>query len=255
MRLNKNTYPAFIALEQGDFMNLQVDECILKSYTESGKKIDSLIGFMNALYAIFKQSDKRYYITEPFKQAIITAAPKIREGAKQINEIPNDCGVIFTSQGFTVYLSNPADKEVKLVAYGFTRTGLTTFAFLTNDNNYGGTYVTTKDGKVYDDNEGLVNYINSLLTTIYFIHNCEIEQKIVKPQEKYRSAGEKHFNESKSNIIILDCRWFTELIRTTAFHVRGHLRWQVHGEGRAKRKLIWIEDFEKTGYHRKAQKI
>jgi hypothetical protein len=79
-------------------------------------------------------------------------------------------------------------------------------------------------------------------------------ERVIAPNKKDRTNGQKHYNESKSDITILDCRWFTELIRDTPFAVRGHLRWQVHGEKRGKRKLIWIDKFEKAGYHRKQSK-
>jgi hypothetical protein len=254
MRLNQNTYPAYISLETGNHYDLQVDKLILDEYSNGGENADKLIALIDALVAIFRQADKRYYITKPFMDAIATAYPKIHEGNKHVNDIPNDCGIVFTQNGFSVYLSNPADKKLKLMVYGFTRNALTTFAYLDNENRYGGIACGLKDGKPYDDHEFLKDYIDSILTTIYFIHNCETEQRVVAPNQKYRAGGQKYFNESKSDFIVLDCRWFTELVRTTPFHVRGHLRWQVHGQGRAKRKLIWIDDFEKSGYHRKPNK-
>jgi hypothetical protein len=76
----------------------------------------------------------------------------------------------------------------------------------------------------------------------------------MKPNEKHKENGNKHYNESKSDIIVLDCKWFTDLIRSIPFHVNGHLRWQHCGEKFSKRKLIWVSDFEKQGYVRKATK-
>jgi hypothetical protein len=52
----------------------------------------------------------------------------------------------------------------------------------------------------------------------------------------------------------LDCKWFTDIIREAPFRVKGHLRWQFFGEKKAKRKLIWIDEFEKSGYKRSATK-
>jgi hypothetical protein len=257
MRLNKNTYPAYMQLEGGNYMNVEVDELILQEITENKDFVqtkDALFSFTDAMRSVYEEAGRRYYITEPFMQAITTAYPKIKDGQKHFRDVPNDCGVLFTNNGFTLYLSNPADKKLKLIAYGFTRNALTSFAFLTTDDRYGGVACTLKDGKPFSDDEYLQQFINSILATIYFIHNCETEQKIVKPREKYRANGEKHFNESNNEFVVLDCKWFTELIRDTPFHVRGHLRWQAHGTGKQKRKLIWISDFEKQGYHRKATK-
>lgn len=256
MRLNKNTYPAYMLLEQGDTIHVPIDKLIIDHVREAGEnEISCLMQFSKAMDKMFKQAEKRYYITEPFKQAITAAYPKIKDGLKQFNDIPTDCGILFTNGGFTLYLSNPTDKKLKLIAYGFTRNALTTFAFLTTDNRFGGVACSlTPEGKPHSDDAFLQEYINGVLTAIYFIHNCETEQRVVKPKEKYRSGGEKHFNESNTPFVILDCKWFTELVRDTPFHVRGHLRWQAHGEGKRMRKLIWIDDFEKKGYHRRATK-
>jgi hypothetical protein len=251
MRLNKNTYPAYIELENSNYEMLRIDHMFGEYFNNSREKFNS---FINSLISIHKQAKKKYYITESFKDAIITALPKIVEKNNQLNNIPTDCGIIFNNKGFTIYISNPSDKKLKLCLYGFTRDTITSFAYVDNDFNYGGISCSMKDGKPYDDKENTFLYIHSFLTTLYFIHNCEIEQRIIKPNQKDRSNGQRHFNESKSDITILDCRWFTELIRDTPFAVRGHLRWQVHGENRGKRKLIWIDEFEKSGYHRKQSK-
>jgi len=257
MRLNQNTYPAYMQLEGGNYMNVEVDELIMNDITKNldfEQIKDSVFSFTSAMSSVYELADRRYYITEPFMKAIVTAYPKIKDGNKHFKDIPTDCGILFTNEGFTIYLSNPTDKKLKLIAYGFTRNALTTFAFLTEDDRYGGVACSLKNGKPVSDDNYLQEFINGVLTSVYFIHNCETEQKIVKPREKYRANGEKHFNESKSDFVILDCKWFTELIRDTPFHVKGHLRWQVHGVGKQKRKLIWIQDFEKQGYHRKATK-
>ena len=248
MRLNKKNFPTYFALN--DLRFLQIDN-MFETLLDSEEKFAD---FITALKHIYLQVNKKYYITNTFKDAINTARPKIEDNNKQINEIPSDCGIIFTERGFNLYLSNPSDKKVKLVSYGFTRDALTTYAVLYNDNNFGGVACSLKDGKPYNDQDYLANYINGLLLSLYFIHNCEIEQKTLKPQDKYRENGNKHYNESNSDLIILDCKWFTELIRDAPFHVKGHLRWQVHGEKFSKRKLIWISDFDKSGYRRKATK-
>jgi len=250
MRLNKNTYPAFEKLEKGEIDSLQIDEM----FGELLKTPPEFYDFINSIRFTYNQVNKKYYFTNTFKDAIITAIPKIIDKNKHLHEIPTDCGIIFTEKGFTLYLSNPTDKKVKLLCFGFTKDTLTTYGVIDNDYNFGGFACSLKDGKPYNDVEELNEYLNSILISLYFIHNCEIEQKIIKPNEKHRENGNKHFNESKSDIIFLDCSWFTELIRQAPFHVKGHLRWQHYGEKFSKRKLIWISDFEKNGYQRKSVK-
>ena len=250
MRLNKKTYPAFETLERGQYGSIQIDQMFESLF----KGPNDFMEFIESIKFTFRQVNNKYYFTNTFKDAIRTAIPKITEKNKHINEIPTDCGMIFTDKGFTIYLSNPTDKRLKLLCFGFTKDTLTTYGIIDNDGNFGGLACNLRNGELYNDIDELNEYLNTTLISLYFIHNCDTEQKIVKPNEKHRENGNKHFNESKSDIIFLDCSWFTELIRDAPFHVKGHLRWQVHGEKNRKRKLIWINEFEKSGYQRRAKK-
>jgi len=245
MRLNKNTYPAYGHLEGGE--NLRIDAMIVDYFDSK-----SFNFFLKSIFELYNTIQKRYYLTNTFKEAIITALPKINDGEKHLENIPNDCGIIFTDGGFTLYKTNTLD--YKILCYGFKRDGLTTFGYVNKENFFGGIGANIKDGKPFNDTKHLAEYLNSVLTTLYFINNCEIETKVLPPKQKHKINGEKHFNESKNDILILDCKWFTDLIRDTPFTVRGHLRWQPHGEKRSKRKLIWIDEFEKSGYSVKAKK-
>ena len=47
-----------------------------------------------------------------------------------------------------------------------------------------------------------------------------------------------------------DSKWYTEICNDESFKVSGHFRLQPYGDGT--RKLIWINEFTKSGYHRKA---
>lgn len=64
----------------------------------------------------------------------------------------------------------------------------------------------------------------------------------------------KYFNETKSPIEILDSSWFTTIIRTEGFGVTGHFRLQPYGPGRTMKKWVYINDYEKHGYVRRAKK-
>ena len=49
---------------------------------------------------------------------------------------------------------------------------------------------------------------------------------------------------------LFDSKWYTEISNNESFLVSGHFRLQPYGDG--SRKLIWINEFTKNGYHRKA---
>lgn len=51
-------------------------------------------------------------------------------------------------------------------------------------------------------------------------------------------------------IMRFDSKWYTKICNDESFKVSGHFRLQPYGDGT--RKLIWINEFTKNGYHRKA---
>lgn len=94
-----------------------------------------------------------------------------------------------------------------------------------------------------------------LVTLLCFIKYCPLETKIVNAGRKEHHAGEKYKNETARNIEILDSTWFTTIIRSEGFGVKGHFRMQPFGTALSQRKLIWIAPFEKEGYTRTAKII
>lgn len=95
--------------------------------------------------------------------------------------------------------------------------------------------------------------ISDIFTLILFMKYCDLETKIVKAGKKENHIGTKYVNDTRNNIEILDSTWFTTIVRGDGFHVRGHFRMQPYGPNLSQRKLIWIADFDKDGYTRKAK--
>lgn len=100
----------------------------------------------------------------------------------------------------------------------------------------------------------------------YFIQNfvylrlmekyAKVETRVIPSGAKVRLNPrylEQTTNTSKLNVKYRDSRWFTEIIRNEGFTVSGHFRLQpkkVNGEWT--RELIYINEFQKHGYHRRA---
>ena len=85
---------------------------------------------------------------------------------------------------------------------------------------------------------------------------CDVETKLVEPKNRRaKVGGKKYLNETDKRITILDSTWFTNLVISGAFGVSGHLRWQRYGPGLQQKKLIWIDEYTKEGYERKAKII
>lgn len=97
-------------------------------------------------------------------------------------------------------------------------------------------------------------YLAFLVGFICFMKHCPIETKLIKAKSKEKHLGTKYLNETNNNIEILDSTWFTTIVRSEGFAVRGHFRFQPKKEnGVWVKKLIWISDFQKEGYTREAK--
>lgn len=87
-----------------------------------------------------------------------------------------------------------------------------------------------------------------------FLQYAETETKYLKPHHKdIDGVACKYVNKLPIPISIIDSTWFTNLVKSDAFKVRGHFRLQPFGHGMKNRKLIWISEFQKTGYKRDAK--
>lgn len=98
---------------------------------------------------------------------------------------------------------------------------------------------------------GIVNDVHSILLLKKY---ADIEiLEVNKTRKKVKKQGEKILSEIKSNIQVLDSNWFTTFVRSEGFNVKGHFALRAYGEGRKKRKLVWINPYEKSGYTRTAK--
>lgn len=104
-----------------------------------------------------------------------------------------------------------------------------------------------------DKEEAIEKFINFMMNILLFMQFAEIETVITEGKQssgksKIKINNEKYLNESTIPIEIIDSNWFRRLIRTGAFKVNGHFRLQPYGKNNSQRKLIWINEYEKSGY-------
>lgn len=97
-----------------------------------------------------------------------------------------------------------------------------------------------------------ISVIGDILGLVLFLKYCDLETKEIKAGKKDVHIGTKYVNETKSNVQILDSTWFTTIVRSDGFHVRGHFRFQPY-PSTGEKKLIWIADYDKDGYTRTAK--
>lgn len=96
--------------------------------------------------------------------------------------------------------------------------------------------------------------IMSLVLISMFRSYASVETKYVAPKSKINYEG-KCRNDTNLGITYLTSKWFTNLVRSEGFKVRGHFRLQPkkNNDGEWTKELIWIDSFEKSGYTSKAQ--
>jgi hypothetical protein len=95
----------------------------------------------------------------------------------------------------------------------------------------------------------------AVIVTELFLNFAEIENKVVPASDKiWNGPVCAYNNKTKHPITIVDSSWYTNLVVSGAFGVKGHFRLQPYGHEMKQRRLQWIHDFQKTGYHRKAKK-
>ena len=96
--------------------------------------------------------------------------------------------------------------------------------------------------------EGL---LKTIISCDLFKKYADVETKILKAKTKTKIFNCKYINDTDFNITHLDSRWFTDLIQSNSFNVRGHFRLQPY---KFNKRLIWIDEFKKNGYTSKAKK-
>lgn len=102
---------------------------------------------------------------------------------------------------------------------------------------------------LYETN--LRDYIDMVLDYLCLRQWAEIEISEIQTKQKKNVKGKKiSLIQNGISYFVFDSKWFTEICNNNEFIVSGHFRLQPYGDGT--KKLIWINEFKKHGYHRKA---
>lgn len=98
------------------------------------------------------------------------------------------------------------------------------------------------------------SYLWNFLRLLLFTELGKVFTVWMKPGESKVLPGAifKTKNESSVDVGIVDSNWNKQLVITGKFPVSGHIRLQPCGVGRLDRELIWIKEFVKSGYTRRA---
>jgi len=172
--------------------------------------------------------------------------------------------------GFLVFMIDykliKGNDDFYLTLYIFTETGVPVLFYnnrydsTKTDNTYFG-WISAFLGKQLSVSPSYDNKIKEMI----FLHvwwvvlfdmfktYASVETKHLPAKSIVKDVNCKYINETDISITHLDSTWFTNLIKSDAFKVRGHFRLQpIKKDGKWTRELIWINEFKKNGYTRKA---
>ena len=185
-------------------------------------------------------------------QKIFRLTKNIIENCKliDINSIKENININeFNFDSLIILLDNDSSGIIKINRNGTDFD----FIYLKNLENLTHTYINTYSflTKEFNLNEDCINSV-FVIKILAYLYYGDITTKYIIAKSKVKlNSYSKFLNNSKINITYVDSLW-KQRICVDGFSVRGHFRLQHVGVGRNKRKLIWIEEFKKDGYNRKA---
>lgn len=220
-------------------------------------------GEINKMYRCWKENkfseEEILIITKPFSEAVSASVEKLLPVIfEEINNTDDDIiGTMHLNNFWVSYkLSFRKDKDM------YDRE----LYIINNSGEFVAYFIYNKDIHIYRIDECISlgsskqvfdwfgKYELLIIAHLIFRKYAEVETKIIIPTNNKPKNGE-YFNKTRCLFTILDSKWFTNLIRTDGFKVRGHFRLQPYKNENKdwKKKLIWIEDFQKHGYTHKAK--
>lgn len=97
-------------------------------------------------------------------------------------------------------------------------------------------------------------YLPSLLLSyLCFLNYAKVEDKVIMSNSKEGRGRLRNINETNTGVSFITSHYVTNLYVKGAFKVSGHWRLQPKKiDGKCTKELIWINQFMKNGYTRKA---
>lgn len=195
------------------------------------------------------------YLSNPFMSALDASYTSfVRQFSELVFNLKSGSGVLIMNNLTIAYeLTNNGDGVLSFGQVVFCQNALYSVGGVRFDRNGG---QEAKNIWISEQTKAAPALsIAATMLSLLFMQFAELEIKEIEPNKKVTDGKEKHKNETDFKIEVIGCTWFTTIIRNQGFRVSGHFRLQPCGEGLKDRKLIWINDFEKHGYTRRAQII
>lgn len=253
MKFSERAYPILELVNKNMFSSLDIEAIFSDEILSDFKSLENKKNWVTNVKEYFTEFDFNNihicYFAKPIADKIISLNDKL---FSIYSEIPNSKGIyLFPDTTARLYKWNDQTMEVvtflnhQIVEVSIFKIEEAKIAV----NNI---------PEIKRDENGKIAFLNAKYALLYLAlyHFAEIETKIISANSTSKKIvlnGEKYLNELKTKIEIVDSHWFTNIIRTTGFGVRGHFKLQPYGDLGKYRKLIWIDNYEKKGYVRNAK--
>lgn len=269
MKISRRNYPILEMVETKTLLDLLMipDD----KYTEQDDPYSLLeSSFVNMLSSI-KSNIK--YISAPFYEAMVKSMNSLMvdgiwnniEAQSGILLLPDKRVIVYDisgkvnkdcHEGIVIYIKE--DKFIGVRYQTLEENGfksILTNTILDNTNN-----ALQRKHNIHLSYPELLDQTDSILYTeliclLNFIKYAKVETKLLPANKVIKDINCKYVNTTNLDIQHYDSTWFTNLIKSDSFNVRGHFRLQPIGEGRQDKKLIWISEFQKEGYTAPAKKL
>jgi len=263
MKISNRNYPILEKLNNCSLGVLPMYECDLQFWNTAGDKIVELWKYAQPEF--IKQIN---IISEPFYKSSKKAMPKLLDLYQDI--IQNDLAdfsingtYIYGNKTYMIhYETKKGTQDNELFFFVFDKRGVPKYFFIDSWKKeiWQNGWISKFEGlpEKHNSDEAKKFIYSKLIIIILldmFKKYAEIETKYLPPNKITKDINCKYVNDTKLGINILDSKWFTTLVKSDAFTVHGHFRLQPCGKDMKDKKLIWINDFMKTGYTARARKL
>lgn len=204
-----------------------------------------------------------YYISEPFAEACIKNIDSLLGLygdiiQEEIVDFEVNGTYIIGNKIIMLHHTVKKDQDVPtIIVYIFHKTGVPlamTESIVDNSFSWLSNSVKIHTEIVGQMPQLTVYNVGLVIVFDMFKRYASVETKFVKNRSVLKSDSKKYVNQTDLDITYLDSTWFTTLVKSSEFGVKGHLRLQPKKkDGVWTKELIWINDFKKKGYSRQAK--
>jgi hypothetical protein len=157
------------------------------------------------------------------------------------------------------YETKQGSESQSIALYVFDRYGMPRYLYIHNENGINGWISQQEniDSKEKDKIENiLLNRLAQVIVLSMFKSYAEVETKTLFAKTKKKESYNKYVNDTDLNLTFIDSKWFTSIVKSEGFSVRGHFRLQPKKKnGEWTKELIWVNEFNKLGYTAPARKL